>query len=164
MVLAGLWFVWFASIPATLKERSIPFNEQAIARIVDETGAKTIVGYAFTNYSELMPSVRDRVAIYDDQNMSFPWFGNRRPDAAAPILFMSQNMELTADVFRQLLSRINTTLPSETRWNFCFDEGAFRFRREQRSQVSYEAVANPDSTRNNMFFYVFDPMRASRQC
>jgi len=155
-MLALVCLIWLANAPSALAKRHDPFSEQAINRIIDETGAKTAIEYGFTNALDLMPSVRSRVALFNEQSLTFPWYEGRLPDTDTPILFVSQQEPLNNARLAVLRDKINKTLPPAAQWHLCDTEQKFRFVDERPSDQKVEVDRATQSGQNGYFVYVID--------
>jgi hypothetical protein len=160
---AAIFVAWATQIPSELAKRRDQFDERAIAALIDNMGVRTAVEYDFTANLELMPQIRSRVALYNQQNLNFPWLEHRLPDTG-PMLFASQGRPLSGDLLAAVLLDANRTLPDGKSWHFCFDENAIIYHDERPSTQTIEVSPKTDSGSNGYFIYVIDPTRARSTC
>ena len=141
-------------LPSELDNRRDPFDEATLSGIIDSTGVRIVAAYDHTYNLELMPSVRSKVALFNQQNLNFPWLDGKLPERPTPILFVSQRHPLTAADLKTLLDEMNQTLPKEKALTACLDPASILRQDMQLATNSFEISRATKSAASGYFITV----------
>jgi len=116
---AVLMAIWAQALPGEMARRRDPFDEAGLAARIATDHPAALLTYGFTYAPDLMPAVRAEVALFNRENLNFPWFAGRLPKADGPTLVISSSGPLTDADRRQLAQALALSTPSTTPWRWC---------------------------------------------
>jgi|GEM_PF-3469640 len=112
----ALTLLWATALPAMLAARRDPVREADLAARIATVRPAAILEFDHTYAVELMPSVRSRVPVFNEENLNFPWLGGRKPAANGPVIAVSTGGPLDAGRRRLLGEALARSEPGPLRW------------------------------------------------